>query len=290
MNDMSKISDKEMLLKGFKEKVLNNKDTTKNLKEDKINIDKQIKRLIDIFLSNKYDSNDEVESILKEINAYKHKINFPIDYLAQKFFTSETGQRENLMSYIDKYLLIKENVNNKTRFILNTIKESYEVYNGYINYTSNEITKLNNKVKDSYKEKFSEVNEKFNEFDNKLTDAESKINNQLISLIAIFTTLAFLLFGGISFLSDLLKAFESTEELKILFIVSVWGLAFSNIFYLFIYFIFCMIGKDSTKIKNLKCIQNKSNLILGVIAFICFSITYRIKIINFIKCIYEVFN
>lgn len=121
-------------------------------------------------------------------------------------------------------------------------------------------------------------------------ELETKIITHIIGLIAIFTTLAFLLFGGISFLSDLLKAFESTEELKILFIVSVWGLAFSNIFYLFIYFIFCMIGKDSTKIKNLKCIQNKSNLILGVIAFICFSITYRIKIINFIKCIYEVFN
>lgn len=103
-----------------------------------------------------------------------------------------------------------------------------------------------------------------------IKEIENNIINQLISLIAIFTTLAFLLFGGMSFLTDLLKQFKDTEEMKILFISCCWGFCFSGVFYMFIYFIFCMIGKED-RIPELLKIFIITMSILGIAGLIVFA-------------------
>lgn len=64
------------------------------------------------------------------------------------------------------------------------------------------------------------------------------MSNQLLTMVSIFTALAFLLFGGISSLSNLFSA-EGFSIAQIICIGAVWGLCMANVLFLFM---FC-IGK-----------------------------------------------
>ncbi len=57
---------------------------------------------------------------------------------------------------------------------------------------------------------------------------------QLISLVAIFTAVAFVVFGGFSSLSSIFSNIKENPE-KLIMIVSIWGLAICNIVYILMY-------------------------------------------------------
>ena len=60
---------------------------------------------------------------------------------------------------------------------------------------------------------------------------------QLISLVAIFTALSFLVFGGISSLDNIFDGAEDIPILKLIVVGSVWGFCIMNMLFVFIYFI-----------------------------------------------------
>lgn len=71
-------------------------------------------------------------------------------------------------------------------------------------------------------------------------DLLKELNSQLLTMIGIFTALAFLLFGGISSLENLF-ANSSMPTLKFMVVGSIWGFCLLNLLYIFL---FC-VGKMS---------------------------------------------
>lgn len=71
-----------------------------------------------------------------------------------------------------------------------------------------------------------------------IKEAGHKLNKELISLVAIFTAMAFLVFGGLNSLSDILElSFKNFSVLNISFVGIIWGLCIFNLIYLFMYLI-----------------------------------------------------
>ena len=64
-----------------------------------------------------------------------------------------------------------------------------------------------------------------------------EMNVQLISLVAIFTALSFLVFGGISSLDNIFDGAKDIPILKLIVVGSVWGFCIMNMLFVFIYFI-----------------------------------------------------
>lgn len=65
-------------------------------------------------------------------------------------------------------------------------------------------------------------------------DLSKELNSQLLTMIGIFTALAFLLFGGISSLENLF-ANSSMPTLKFMIVGSIWGLCLLNLLYIFLF-------------------------------------------------------
>lgn len=77
-------------------------------------------------------------------------------------------------------------------------------------------------------------------------DLSKELNSQLLTMIGIFTALAFLLFGGISSLENLF-ANSSMPTLKFMIVGSIWGFCLLNLLYIFLF-----------------CVGKMSNLNLGL--------------------------
>lgn len=67
----------------------------------------------------------------------------------------------------------------------------------------------------------------------KLDDYQKDMTGQLIGLISIFTALAFLVFGSISILDNLLTNVQSQPLFKVLFVADLWLLCMTNMFMIF---------------------------------------------------------
>ena len=64
-----------------------------------------------------------------------------------------------------------------------------------------------------------------------------EMNEQLITLVSIFTALAFLLFGGISSLDNIFSGIDKTSILKLLMIGCIWGICLVNLIFVFLLFL-----------------------------------------------------
>lgn len=64
-----------------------------------------------------------------------------------------------------------------------------------------------------------------------------EMNIQLISLVAIFTALSFLVFGGISSLDNIFAGAKDIPILKLVVVGSIWGFCIMNMLFVFMFFI-----------------------------------------------------
>ena len=64
-----------------------------------------------------------------------------------------------------------------------------------------------------------------------------EMNMQFISLIAIFTALSFIVFGGISSLDNLFADVGKVPILELMIVGSIWSLCIVNLVFMFIYFV-----------------------------------------------------
>lgn len=238
---------------------------------------KDICELIDLLfiyeLQKEDRENTNIQNLIEKINNTKSKIIFPRQYLLQKYFEKSDIERENLRVcrnyFYQKYI---KSGKSKIKFVLNTIEDIINECDSILGFIYRESDKfLENNLN---KIGIDDLESKIDNIKKDLKETEKNMINQIISLIAIFTTLAFLLFGGISFLTELLKQFKDTEESKILFISCCWGICFSGVFYMFIYFIFCMIGKED-KIQNIKRFFGITIAILSIIGILSFTLVYK---------------
>lgn len=63
-----------------------------------------------------------------------------------------------------------------------------------------------------------------------------EMNMQFISLIAIFTALSFLVFGGITFLSNILESATHVPILELIIVGCIWSICILNLVFMFMYF------------------------------------------------------
>lgn len=95
----------------------------------------------------------------------------------------------------------------------------------------------------------------------KMELAEIKIskemNIQLISLVAIFTALSFLVFGGISSLDNIFAGVKDVPVLKLVIIGCIWSFCITNLIFAFMFFVAKMtrLSISSTENINANLIQ-----------------------------------
>lgn len=78
-------------------------------------------------------------------------------------------------------------------------------------------------------------------FDKNMIPYEAKfweeMNKQFISLIAIFTALSFIAFGGISYLDNIFLGAKEIPILQLIIVGCIWSLCLCNLVFAFIYFV-----------------------------------------------------
>ena len=77
------------------------------------------------------------------------------------------------------------------------------------------------------------------------------LNKQLISLVAIFTALSFVVFGGISSLSGIFANANELPVLKVIVFGSLWAICMINLVFMFMFFISNLIGKSIATSNNI---------------------------------------
>lgn len=107
---------------------------------------------------------------------------------------------------------------------------------------------------------------------------EKNITTQLISLVAIFTALSFVIFGSISILDNLLNNIKVLPLLKIIFIGDLWMLCMINIFAFFARIILMFIQRKWT-LRVPVIIGNIILLITLIPIIVVYIITYGFKFV-----------
>ena len=78
-----------------------------------------------------------------------------------------------------------------------------------------------------------------------------ELNKQLVSLVAIFSALSFVVFGGISSLSGMFASANELPILKFFIYGSLWALCMVNVLFIFIFFISNLVGKSIASSNNI---------------------------------------
>lgn len=97
----------------------------------------------------------------------------------------------------------------------------------------------------------------------KIEQTYKELYGQLIALIAVFTAMAFLVFGSMSSLDNIFNQFSSIPLLKIVIVACVWGISVINLVFIFMFFVSKMTKLEFSK-SNYSLIA-WSNLILIII-------------------------
>ena len=74
-----------------------------------------------------------------------------------------------------------------------------------------------------------------------IESAQRNITEQFVSLIAIFTALAFLIFGGLSSFESIFSQLSEIRVSKLIIVTCVWGIGLLNLITLFFYFVFRLV-------------------------------------------------
>lgn len=123
---------------------------------------------------------------------------------------------------------------------------NYQVENLRSKREDDELRQTISKNLDPVREKLEE------QIESRVRDTQKEIYAQLISLIGIFTAMAFLVFGSISALDNIFINIQTVSMYKIVIIGCIWGLCVLNLIFVFIYYVSKMtkleLGADSYKI------------------------------------------
>lgn len=131
----------------------------------------------------------------------------------------------------------------------------------------------------------------------KLAEAENDIlknvNSQLISLVAIFTAMAFVVFGGINTLDNIFQNLkDGVPVIKAMIIGLIWGLCILNCLFCFFHFVFKILKihelEDCSIVRKYPIVF-VGNLILITILMVC-CLVYFIDVKNMGGWLYLAFS
>ena len=198
--------------------------------------------------------------------------NFNLEEWMNKFYEYEERHPRFFYSYITQYIFDEENDDRIGRLLvnINSITERIDYSDSTKELSGNERDKSNsankisvsrsqylmiyklydhchlaNKQRLAYKTTKEDIEIKIREtaastikeneklIHSKISDYEKSITSQLIGLVAIFTALSFVIFGGINTSATIFKMVGEVPIPKILILLDVWFICMSNLFILF---------------------------------------------------------
>lgn len=144
---------------------------------------------------------------------------------------------------------------------LTSLKQSEDDFNTrFGDLFSEKINPIIKDNKESLQKDVKEVEQKVQ----KVQEESKSILNQLISIVSIFTAVAFIVFGGITSLKSIFNGINEVPVTKLCLLGSIWGLCLSNLIALFMHFIFTLVKADHTV-----SIRQDSAIKTGNIVLIC---------------------
>lgn len=148
-----------------------------------------------------------------------------------------------LLSNVEILLNYAENINSddhgKVEELKETKKAIWKIWD-HVNLAQRQYAEL--KQSDAeYDEKFEQRIEKFK------AKLASDMNSQLLTIVGIFTALAFIMFGGISSAESVLSGLKDARLLRLINISFIWGLGLLNVTFVFL---FCVGKMKKLNIKS----------------------------------------
>lgn len=242
MIDMDKISNFDIQIIEIQ------KGNTLNQKPGKTEWDKMseaMKQLVDLFFLERsiFKSKDPLDILKKYIKEHDRLLYTVLsDAIYESFIKTEEkealilGNIDYLLDLCNKDIEESSNLNNKKE--LQNKKIARKVALKIKDHTNLAIRQYR-----SLKQTDEEYNRKFKEqigvFKEKLTQ---DITSQLITLVGIFTAIAFVVFGGISSLGSIFSDINKKSIIKLIISSSIWGIAMFNLIFGFLLGISKMTG------------------------------------------------
>lgn len=208
------------------------------------------------------------DKALSLISDYLLTDRFLYSIVSDFIFKLQNDQRPIYLANVELLLL---NCPDKSR---ESILKLYDHANLAVNQLSSlkqSDEEFNSKFGDLFSDK---INPKIDDIEKSLRgeakiqiESESKgIFNQLISIVSIFTAIAFVVFGGISFLENIFVNINKVSLLKLCIVGSIWGLCILNLIALFMYFIFKLVkSNENGFIRNDKVIRTGNILLFCIL-------------------------
>ena len=232
----------------------NNKNTKRNTKISLSNDPSELTRILCTCLESKQFNVDSAVAIINEL---KNKKLIYSEISNRLFVTS----KDNVANFLSNIELLKEHITNshdandkEIEHIVLKLYDHTQLANHQINvfkigkeeldthlksseFISSKIETLTTKVDNT----INSVNSKFDDavdtintkFDNKTELISSKVdekiesvNSQVVSLVALFTAMSFLVFGGLSSFESIFSNIQEVSLLKLIILSSVWDLQF----------------------------------------------------------------
>lgn len=199
-------------------------------KEDKIAVNKnEMRQLFLVFdcPSNEFENETAIEEIRKYSFNHKRIFYSTISSIIYKNNSQEGNHQNgdiltNLESLVN-YLESNKDIPNRKE-----IKQIAWKILDHVNLANQQFTSL--------AESDSDFQRRFKESINQSTvELRKDMNGQLLSLVSIFTALAFLLFGGISSLESIFGNISKTSLLSLLILSIVWAFGLTNVIFVFLY-------------------------------------------------------
>lgn len=160
----------------------------------------------------------------------------------------------------------KESIDEKAKVSLNKYQMIVKLY---------DHCHLANKQREAYKATREEIEKRIEEIAKKeIKEYEKNITSQLIGLVAMFTALSFLLFGGISSFGNIFQMLNTASLSKILILSDVWLLCMFNLFTLFIKMIAMITNKKFEITSYVITINIALCAILAVLIALPISLSY----------------
>lgn len=197
-----------------------------------------------------FDAENAFKSLMKYIRTYKRFLYSTVSHSVYDLANEDNSGKhasnhdrfgtllsniEKLVEYVDNDTNISNHVNavreGEREAVYDTQKAVWKIWD-HVN--------LAHRQYDELRQSDSEYDEKFQ---NRIEKVQGKIsgemNAQLLSMVGIFTALAFILFGGVSSLENILSGIQEAHLLKLLIVGCFWALGMMNVVFVFL---FC-IGK-----------------------------------------------
>ena len=224
------------------------KGNTLNQKPGKTEWDKMseaMKQLVDLFFLERsiFKSKDPLDILKKYIKEHDRLLYTVLSDAIYESFIKTEEKEALILGNID-YLLdlcnkdIEESSNLRNKKELQNKKIARKVALKIKDHTNLAIRQYR-----SLKQTDEEYNRKFKEqigvFKEKLTQ---DITSQLITLVGIFTAIAFVVFGGISSLGSIFSDINKKSIIKLIISSSIWGIAMFNLIFGFLLGISKMTG------------------------------------------------